>query len=218
MSTSRLEAFSDGVLAIAITLLVLEIHVPTDQGADLWHALGRQWPSYVGFVVSFVTIGIIWVNHHTLYQELARVDRTLLELLNELRVALPGVQVLFAFLLVVPFNQRFDRMSEFERDLYFGVLLCTGIAAVLLIAPSMHHRLEFRHRDKEYLVEETNRLTIAGLSFLAVAMTGAIALITHLLFGTAATVVTTAVVLLAFGVVRHVIPPTPLAAVRRRHH
>ena len=78
MSTSRLEAFSDGVIAIAITLLVLEIHVPTDQGSDLWHALGRQWPSYVGFVVSFVTIGIIWVNHHTLYHELARVDRSLL--------------------------------------------------------------------------------------------------------------------------------------------
>ena len=146
-----------------------------------------------------------------------RADRNLLELLNELRVALPGVQVLFAFLLVVPFNQRFDRMSEFERDLYFGVLLCTGIAAVLLIAPSMHHRLEFRHRDKEYLVEEANRLTIAGLSFLAIAMTGAITLITHLLFGTAATVVTTAAVVLAFGVIWYVIPLRRLAAVRRRH-
>jgi hypothetical protein len=147
---------------------------------------------------------------------LERADRNLLELLNELRVALPGVQVLFAFLLVVPFNQGFDRMSDFERKLYFGVLLCTGLSAVLLIAPSLHHRLEFRRRDKEYLVEEANRLTIAGLSFLAIAMTGAITLITHLLFGTTATVVTTAIVVLAYAVFWYGIPLRRLAAVRRR--
>ncbi len=145
-----------------------------------------------------------------------RADRNLLELLNELRVALPGVQVLFAFLLVVPFNQGFDRMTAFERRLYFGVLLSTGLAAVLLIAPSMHHRLEFRHRDKEYLVEEANRLTIAGLTVLAIAMTGAITLITHILFGTAATVVTTAVTLLAFGIVWYAIPLRRLAIRRRQ--
>ena len=79
------------------------------------------------------------------------------------------------------------------RRLYFGVLLCTGLAAMLLIAPSMHHRLEFRQRDKEYLVVTANRLTIAGLSCLAVAMTGAILLVTHVLFGTAATIVTSSV-------------------------
>ena len=135
-----------------------------------------------------------------------RADRNLLELLNELRVALPGVQVLFAFLLVVPFNQRFDRMSEFERDLYFGVLLCTGIAAVLLIAPSMHHRLEFRQRDKEYLVEEENRLTIAGLCTFALAMTCAMLLITHYLFGTVTAIVTTAVVVCAFALVWFALP------------
>jgi uncharacterized membrane protein len=78
MSTSRVEAFSDGVFAIAITLLVLEIHVPTGHGDDLWHALGQEWPSYVGYVLSFVTIGIIWVNHHAIFHDLARVDRTLL--------------------------------------------------------------------------------------------------------------------------------------------
>lgn len=94
---------------------------------------------------------------------LERADRNLAELLNELRVALPGVQVLFAFLLIVPFSQRYAYMTDFERKLYFGVLLCTGLAAILLIAPSMHHRIEFRHRDKEYLVVTANRLTIAGV-------------------------------------------------------
>ena len=147
--------------------------------------------------------------------EFERTDRNLAELLNELRVALPGVQVLFAFLLIVPFSQGFARMTEFERKLYFGVLLCTGLAAMLLIAPSMHHRLEFRQRDKEYLVATANRLTIAGLSALAVAMTGAILLITHVLFGTAATIVTSSVFAFGFAVVWYLIPLRRLAAIRR---
>jgi uncharacterized membrane protein YuzA (DUF378 family) len=144
-----------------------------------------------------------------------RADRNLAELLNELRVALPGVQVLFAFLLIVPFSQGYAHMSQFERKLYFGVLLCTGLAAMLLIAPSMHHRLEFRRRDKEYLVLTANRLTIAGLSALAVAMTGAILLITHVLFGTAATIVTSSLFAVGFAVVWYLIPLRRLAAIRR---
>ena len=78
-STSRMEAFSDGVLAIAITLLVLEIHSPVvKQGESLAHALGHLWPKYAAFVVSFVTIGIMWINHHALFDRVARVDRALL--------------------------------------------------------------------------------------------------------------------------------------------
>ena len=145
-----------------------------------------------------------------------RADRNLAELLNELRVALPGVQVLFAFLLIVPFNQGYSRMSEFERKLYFGVLICTALASMLLIAPSIHHRIEFRKRDKEWLVVTANRLTIAGLTALAIAMAGAITLITHVLFGTAATVITTSVIVLGFAVVWYAIPLRRLA-VRRRH-
>src|SRR5437660_3585750 len=80
MSTSRTEAFSDGVLAIAITLLVLDLRVPDAKGG-LWHALVRQWPSYASYVVSFLIIGIIWINHHAVFQQIARTDRTLL-LLN----------------------------------------------------------------------------------------------------------------------------------------
>ena len=144
-----------------------------------------------------------------------RTDRNLAELLNELRVALPGVQVLFAFLLIVPFSQRYNTITEFERDLYFGVLICTALASMLLIAPSIHHRLEFRKRDKEFLVVTANRMTIAGLTLLAVAMTGAITLITHVLFGTTTAVITTAAIAVGFATVWYAIPLRRLAVTRR---
>src|SRR5436309_13539589 len=78
MRTNRVEAFSDGVLAMAITLLILEISVPDVKGDDLLDALGHQWPSYVAYVVSFLTIGIMWVNHHALFDHIRIVDRGLL--------------------------------------------------------------------------------------------------------------------------------------------
>ncbi len=85
--------------------------------------------------------------------ELERYDRNLNELMGELRVALPGVQVLFAFLLVAPFNQRFGSVSHFERRLYLATLLCTLLASILLIAPTIIHRLEFRQEDVPLVVE-----------------------------------------------------------------
>ena len=81
-----------------------------------------------------------------------RVNRELIELLNELRVALPGVQVLFAFLLAVPFAQGFAQTNDFQRDLFFGTLLATAISTALLIAPSAYHRMNFRERDKERML------------------------------------------------------------------
>jgi uncharacterized membrane protein len=79
VETARLETFSDGVFAIAITLLVLLFDVPDVSGGEsLTHALAHQWPSYASYVVSFVTVGIIWVNHHTLFRHIARVDRLFL--------------------------------------------------------------------------------------------------------------------------------------------
>ncbi len=120
----------------------------------------------------------------------ARLDRNLGELLQELRVALPGVQVLFAFLLAVPFQQNFTTITPFEKRVYFGTLLCTAMSAALLIAPSAYHRITFHLQQKRELVFLANRFTIAGLSFLALAMTGAIVLITDVLFGGVATVVT----------------------------
>lgn len=112
-----------------------------------------------------------------------RADRNLSELLQELRVALPGVQVLFAFLLTVPFTQRFGTLTQFQVDLYFAVLLLTALATVLLIAPSANHRLLFRKRQKEHLVQVSNRLAIAGLGVLALAMCGVILLISDVVFG-----------------------------------
>jgi hypothetical protein len=114
-----------------------------------------------------------------------RLDRNLGELLGELRVALPGVQVLFAFLLVVPFNTRFSTLTSGQRHLYLASLLFAGVASALLIAPAAQHRVTFRLQDKRYLVLTANRLAIVGLACLAVAMTTAIALVTDVVFGSA---------------------------------
>lgn len=121
-----------------------------------------------------------------------RLDRNLAELLGELRVTLPGVQVLFAFLLVVPFNNRFSRLTAVQEKLYLAALLCSALAAACLIAPAAHHRLTFRRQDKEAVVRVANRLFVAGLALLAVAMTAAIWLVSWFVFGGAAAAVTAA--------------------------
>jgi hypothetical protein len=135
-----------------------------------------------------------------------RLDRNLGELLQELRVALPGVQVLFAFLLAVPFQQNFTKISEFEKKVYFATLLLTALSAALLIAPSAYHRITFRYQQKHRLVLISNRLAIAGLVTLALAMTCAILLITDVLFGTATTIVTVAIALTMFVLLWLVLP------------
>ena len=112
-----------------------------------------------------------------------RLNRELIELLNELRVALPGVQVLFAFLLTVPFSDRFESLGDAQRALYFGTFVGTACATVLFMAPVAYHRILFRQRDKEYLIRTSNRFAIAGTIFLALSITCAASLITELLFG-----------------------------------
>jgi Family of unknown function (DUF6328) len=137
-----------------------------------------------------------------------RADRNLNELLQELRVALPGVQILFAFLLTVPFSQGFTRLDDFQRDLYFGVLLATTVSSALLIAPSANHRLLFRMRDKENLVRLSNRLAIAGLLVLALSLTGAILLVADIMFNSPAPALFTAGVGLILAVAWIVMPVT----------
>jgi len=100
-----------------------------------------------------------------------RVNRELIELLNELRVALPGVQVLFAFLLAVPFSQRFGQVTEVQKDAYMAALLSTMTGSVFLMAPAAHHRIRFRDPDKESLLKLANVFAIVGTVFLAVGMT-----------------------------------------------
>ena len=135
-----------------------------------------------------------------------RLDRNLLELLNELRVALPGVQVLFAFLLTVPFTQRFSTLTDTQEEVYYGTLLATAASALLLIAPSAHHRINFRQQDKAYIVFLANKLTIAGLGLLAIAMSCVVWLITDLLYGSTATAIATGVTALVFAVMWYVVP------------
>jgi uncharacterized membrane protein len=123
-----------------------------------------------------------------------RLDRELIELLNELRVVLPGVQVLFAFLLTVPFTQRFNEVTDVQKDAYFASFLCAAVATVLLIAPSAYHRLQWRQRDKENMLVVANRLAIAGTVFLALAVTGSVFFVTDFLFGALATGIVTGLV------------------------
>jgi hypothetical protein len=119
-------------------------------------------------------------------------NRELIELLNELRVALPGIQVLFAFLLILPFSQGFPSITGTERGAYFIAFVCASIACACLIAPSAYHRIQFREHDKKHLIALSNKLAIAGLVFLALAMTSVVFLITDFLFGSPWAAITTA--------------------------
>lgn len=113
----------------------------------------------------------------------ARLDRELIELLNELRVALPGVQVLFAFLLTVPFTERFASLSPSQQTVYFATFIATTFASVLLMAPASYHRIRFREGDKERLLRTASRFAIAGTALLALAIAGATFLVTEAIYG-----------------------------------
>ena len=109
-------------------------------------------------------------------------DRQMIELLNELRVALPGVQILFAFLLTVPFSNGFPKLDSFQRNAYYVTLILTALSTACLIAPSAAHRLRFHKHDRTWIIESANKMAILGLGFLAAAITGAVLLITDFLF------------------------------------
>jgi hypothetical protein len=109
-------------------------------------------------------------------------DRQMIELLNELRVALPGVQILFAFLLTVPFTQRFPQLTTFQRDVFYITLCSATFSAACLIAPSAAHRLRFHQSERTWLIESANVMMIVGLASLAIAIGSAFLLITDVLF------------------------------------
>ena len=135
-----------------------------------------------------------------------RVNRELIELLNELRVALPGVQVLFAFLLAVPFSQRFREATELQKDTFMVALLSTLAGSVFLIAPSAYHRIRFRDRDKEALLRIGNVFAIVGMISLAVGMTAVVFLVTDVIFKGLVTTVVTSMTAALFAVVWFVLP------------
>lgn len=138
--------------------------------------------------------------------QLERLDRNLEEMTGELRVVVTGVQVLFAFLLIVPFDTGFAHVGNFERIVYFVTLLLAALAAVCTLAPSAEHRFLFRHDDKQHLVFSSNRVVIVGLGFLALAMCGCLLLITTKLFGVAAGLVTAVVGAVPFAVLWFAMP------------
>jgi hypothetical protein len=128
-------------------------------------------------------------------EEQERLNRQMMELLNELRVAMPGVQILFGFLLTVPFQQRFRQVTEFQETVYFVTLVSAAVAAAFLIAPSAYHRVMFEQHDKPNIIHIGTGEMLVGLGALAVAMNGAVLLVTDVLFD--AGTVTVTVVLLA---------------------
>lgn len=139
--------------------------------------------------------------------EKERTQRQMVELLQELRVVITGVQVLFAFLLTIPFNQRFGRVDEFQQTVYFATLLLTTLSAVLLMAPTSYHRLRFHQRDRAHIVEASHRFALAGLLALALAMTGAVLLLTDYLYDSRALVaVAVGGTALAFAIFWYALP------------
>jgi hypothetical protein len=109
-------------------------------------------------------------------------DRQMVELLNELRVALPGVQILFAFLLTAPFAQGFQRITDTQKNLFYAALLATAASTICLIAPSATHRLRFHKSDRAFIIESANKFLIAGLAFMGVAIVLAVAMVTDFLY------------------------------------
>jgi hypothetical protein len=148
---------------------------------------------------------------------LERVDRNLEELNGELRVVVTGVQVLFAFLLVVPFDTGFRGIGGFERGVYFVTLIFAALAAACTIAPSAQHRFLFRYDDKPRIVHVSNLVVIAGLGCLAVAMCGSLLLVATKLFGVAAGTLTTIAVAVPFGVLWFAMPIRRRRALGKAH-
>jgi Family of unknown function (DUF6328) len=118
-----------------------------------------------------------------------RLDRNTIELLNELRVAATGIQVMFAFLLVVPFNTGWQKVDGFERTVYFVTLMLVATSSFLLMAPAIHHRVLFRRGEKRFLVRTANDLAIAGMSLLALGFVGILILLSDVVLGGAAPVI-----------------------------
>jgi hypothetical protein len=133
-------------------------------------------------------------------------DRELIELLNELRVVLPGVQVLFAFLLTVPFTQYFPKVTDSQRSVYFAALLLTAVATAFLIAPTAFHRIRWRDRDKEALLRLSNKYALVGLVLLGAALNSVVWLITDVLYGSPWALLVTLVTVCIFAALWAVIP------------
>jgi hypothetical protein len=149
--------------------------------------------------------------------EKARLDRELGEMLEEIRVALPGVQVLFAFLLALPFQARWDEVTELQRQVYFAALCLALIASALLIAPSAYHRSNFRAYDKRHLIVVASRMALAGIASLAAAMTGTLFVIADVLFGHLEAALFAALAAVLFALLWGALPLRDRVRIRAEH-
>jgi hypothetical protein len=149
--------------------------------------------------------------------EAERHDRQLGELLQEVRVAVPGVQVLFAFLLTVPFTSRWNETTDLQQDVYFGTLLMTAIATAFLLAPGSIHRVLFKQGDKRFIVHVANLLLLAGLAALAVAIGLAVFLVADVLFDVTAAAIAAGCIFGFTVALWYVVPLARRSAVRRQN-
>ena len=144
-----------------------------------------------------------------------RLDRNFAELLQELRVAQTGVQILFAFLLTLAFTDRFGHLTTPQRAAYVVALLATALAAALLIAPVSYHRLLFRRHRKDELVRAAARFAVGGLFLVLVGVSAAVLLITDVVFGPIPAIIITALVVIWYGTFWYALPMWSLARERR---
>jgi uncharacterized membrane protein len=174
VDTNRLETFSDGVIAIAITLLILEIDVPEDTHGELWAALLRQWPSYLAYLISFTVIGIIWVNHHGILGLVRTVDRPLLYLNLLLLLAVAGIP--FPTALVAEHLQSPGLDAEVATAVYGGWATFVALGFNLMWRWIVHDaKLIHEHFDLAALRANTRRFSLGlviypltvGIAFLS---------------------------------------------------
>jgi hypothetical protein len=135
-----------------------------------------------------------------------RSDRNLVELLQEVRVVQTGVQILFGFLLTIAFQPKFEKLSSFQKGVYLGTLVAAATTLIALTAPISWHRILFRQRDKEHLVNVANRFTVLGLASMGLTMVGVVMLLSDLVFPTWLTALVTAVAVIACSVLWYAMP------------
>jgi small-conductance mechanosensitive channel len=145
-----------------------------------------------------------------------RSDRNLVELLQEVRVVQTGVQILFGFLLTIAFQPKFEKLSSFQKGVYLGTLVAAATTLIMLTAPSSWHRILFRQRDKEHLVNIANRFTVLGLASMGLTMVGVVMLLSDLTFPTWLTILVTAVAVIACSVLWYAMPLARRRALGRR--
>jgi uncharacterized membrane protein len=168
VTTERLEAFSDGVFAIAITLLVLEIAVPGEHTGGLAHALAAQWPTYLAYAVSFFIIGIIWINHHAVFSVFERADRTLL-MLNLLLLAWVAL-IPWPTSLIATYMREGGEDEQVAALVYAGTMAGMGITfSALWIYATRRRRLVAAWLSDEQIRARTARFVV-GAPLYVVAM------------------------------------------------